>query len=81
MERILAASLTEADIGSYYDYEYLVDQGKGEITKVRQGLYEIQNLVHELDGSVTIFNFNGPQRFSESAEILLYTDDLPTGND
>jgi hypothetical protein len=80
MERILVTALTEADIGSYYDYEYLVDQGKGEITKIRQGLYEIRNVEHHPDGSVTIYNPNGPQRFSEDTYILLHTDNLPTGN-
>ncbi len=78
---ILASELTPADVGGYYDYQYTVDQGKGEITLVRQGLIEIRSLEFHDDGSVTIHHPTGNQRFSEDAELILHTEHLPTGND
>ena len=81
MQRVLVSDLTPSDTGGYYDYEYTVDQGKGEITLIRQGQLKIRSLEFHDDGSVSIHHPTGYQTFSEDTEILLYTDHLPTGND
>lgn len=80
MEIITASDLTLDDIGKYYRYEYTVDQGKGEITLVNQGMLEIRNLHFLSDGRVEIFHPSGSQVFSANAEMKLYSHNLPTAN-
>lgn len=80
MDTIVNA-LTNADIGKFFRYTYILDQGKGEITTNDNGMYKIGAVGFNSDANkYWISTFAGIQWFPPNTPITLYDKELPTAN-